>query len=92
MNARETGLAPPEMGEAGISSELTRPQIKATTNEFSSTGPAGVKPAHDPGCHCRAGAICIVCLKWNRRIRQIEQRRADSLRLQDLGRRAAGGT
>lgn len=50
---------------------------------------------HCPGespCYCRPGVvICITCLSWSRRIAAIDQRRADSLRRQAMGRRAAGG-
>lgn len=65
---------------------------KTATPEFSVIDGAGVKPANDPGCTCHlVGAICFACHRWDRRIRSIEARRADSLRRQALGNVAAGG-
>lgn len=44
-------------------------------------------------CYCRPGATtCITCLTWDRTIRGHEARRAESLRLQAIGRRVAGGS
>jgi hypothetical protein len=42
-------------------------------------------------CCCKPGVPCVFCLRWHRKITGIEQRRADSLRRQALGRRVAGG-
>lgn len=41
-------------------------------------------------CCCRGGALCVFCLGWNRRIRNIEARRSDSLRRHASGARLRG--
>lgn len=49
-------------------------------------------PIADPAYMCHLpGTVCLFCRRWDRTIRGIEDRRADSLRRQALGRRAAGG-
>lgn len=75
--------------EAGIRSERTRPQGKATTSGFS--GNAGFRVKPDIACVCRFGAPCIVCRRWDRAIHGIEARRADSLRRQSMGSLARAG-
>ena len=85
-------MMPPRNDEAGISSELTRPQIKTTTGGFSGNHPGAVKPdllaAHF--CVCKPGAVCIFCLQWSRRIHGIVQRREDGLRRQVLNSHTGG--
>lgn len=70
----------------GQSSHNDRTRVKAAASE-------GIKPdllaAHF--CCCKPGVPCIFCLRWSRRIRAHEQRRADSLQRQALGQRARAG-
>jgi hypothetical protein len=48
--------------------------------------------ASGPACQCRINPSgCLVCRRFDKIIRGIEARRADSLRRQSLGARAAGG-
>lgn len=70
---------------------------EASASAFSGKAAPAVKTASMPRlldqhyCCCRAGAVCVFCLQWNRRIRGIEARRAASLRRQALGGRIRAG-
>lgn len=53
----------------------------------------GANDSSSPACQCHiVGAICLACRRWDRTIRGIEQRRADSLRMQSFGHCAGGAT
>ena len=52
----------------------------------SSTGSSNEPPGQ---CSINRSG-CLVCRRWNRIIREIEQRRSDSLRRQALGNRMRG--
>lgn len=66
-------------------------KAKTSAHGFSVIAGSGVKRAPSiivrHFCTCRAGAVCICCLSWNRTIRGHEARRSDNLRRQDLGGR-----
>jgi hypothetical protein len=48
------------------------------SNNFTAHGPAG--------CQCRINPSgCLFCRRWDKRIRGIDARRADSLRRQSMG-------
>ena len=67
------------LGEAAVQEKLNK----------ANHAPQG--PTERP-CYCRPGAtICVTCLIWDRTIRGHEARRAESLRLQAIGRRVAAG-
>lgn len=73
-------------GQAGTVGEAA---IKLELNKVNHA-PHG---ATERPCCCRPGATtCITCLTWDRTIRGHEARRAESLRLQAIGRRVAGGS
>lgn len=47
--------------------------------------------ANDPPCQCHIrGAICLVCRRWDKRIRGHEQR-TEFMQRHAVGKRAAGG-
>lgn len=100
MIATRKGNAPPE-GETGRGAESTESIEVGNLKRQSSTEPvaARAKVITFPGprvkrapsiiaqhfCTCRAGAVCVFCLSWNRTIRGIEARS------QALGQRARAG-
>lgn len=61
-------------------------QLRDNAAEYSSANESPIPDlvaAHF--CSCRGGAVCVFCLAWNRRIRNVEARRAEALRRQELG-------
>lgn len=81
MIATKDNAPPIAVGQGAESSEAGNLRRKSSTGS-----------TNEPPCQCsinRSG--CLVCRRWNKIIREIEQRRSDSLRRQALGNRIRAG-
>jgi hypothetical protein len=100
MTAPRKDSAPPiAVGQGAESSEAGNLRRKSSTGSSNEPVAVKAKVIAFPGlrvkrapsiiaqhfCTCRAGAVCVFCLSWNRTITGIEARR------QALGRRVRAG-